>query len=110
MLPCKGQAAAGLLSPNSVGDDERTIGKTHRISRSLCGRVCNMPETNENVSEAAASIAKAKSIIRGPFKPLTDQIIDQDVKLPLVKLFEVADLQNQALEKLQIELERLTTH
>jgi uncharacterized protein with PhoU and TrkA domain len=80
------------------------------MSRSPCGRVCNMPETNENIAEAAASIAKAKSIIHGPFKPLTDQIIDQDVKLPLVKLFEVADLHNRALEKLRIEIERLTTH
>ena len=66
-----------------------------------------MPKTNTNISEAAASISKAKSIIHGPFKPLTDQIIEQDIKLPLVKLFEVADLHNQALEKLQIELQRL---
>lgn len=73
----------------------------------MCGRLCNMPKTNTNISEAAASISKAKSIIHGPFKPLTDQIIEQDVKLPLVKLFEVADLHNQALEKLQIELQRL---
>jgi hypothetical protein len=66
-----------------------------------------MPTTNTNISEAAASISKAKSIIHGPFKPLTDQIIEQDIKLPLVKLFEVAELQNRALEKLQVELERL---
>jgi hypothetical protein len=38
---------------------------------------------------------------------LTDQIKDQEIKLPLVKLFEIADLHNQALEKLQIELEKL---
>jgi hypothetical protein len=66
-----------------------------------------MTKINANIAEAAASIVKARNIIHGPFKPLTDQIIDQDIKLPLVKLFEVADLHNQALEKLQIELEKL---
>jgi hypothetical protein len=66
-----------------------------------------MPSTNAKISEAAASLSKAESIIHGPFKPLTDQIIDRDIKLPFVKLFEVVDLHNQALEKLQMELERL---
>jgi len=80
------------------------------VSHGVCGKLRNMPKTNANIAEAAASILKAKSIIHGPFKPLTDQIIDQDVKLPLVKLFEVADLHNQALEKLQIELEKLARH
>ena len=69
--------------------------------------MANMSKINANIAEAAASILKAKNIIHGPFKPLTDQIIEQDIKLPLVKLFEVADLHNQALEKLQIELEKL---
>jgi hypothetical protein len=66
-----------------------------------------MSEINANIADAAASILKAKNIIDGPFKPLTDQIIEQDIKLPLVKLYEVADLHNQALQKLQIELEKL---
>ena len=66
-----------------------------------------MAKINVNIAEAAASISKARNIIHGPFKELTDQIVDQDIKLPLIKLFEIADLQNQALEKLQIELEKL---
>ena len=69
-----------------------------------------MSKINANIADAAASILKAKSIIDGPFKPLTDQIIEQDIKLPLVKLYEVADLHNQALQKLQIELEKLAKH
>ena len=80
------------------------------MRRRVCGRVRDMPTTNANISEAAALLSKAKSIIHGPFKPLTDQIIEQDIKLPLVKLFEVVDLHNQALEKLQMELERLASH
>ena len=78
--------------------------------RGVCGRVPSMTKINANIAEAAASISKARSIIDGPFKPLTDQIIDQDIKLPLVKLFEIADLHNQALEKLQAELEKLAKH
>jgi len=66
-----------------------------------------MSKINANIADAAASILKAKNIIDGPVKPLTDQIIEQDIKLPLVKLYEVADLHNQALQKLQIELEKL---
>jgi len=69
-----------------------------------------MPRTNVNIAEAGAVILKAKGFIHGPFKAMTDQIIDQDIKLPLVKLFEIVDLQNQALEKLQIELEKLGKH
>jgi hypothetical protein len=85
---------------------EIRIATKHRV----CGKVGSMTKINANIAEAAASIVKARSIIDGPFKPLTDQISDQDIKLPLVKLFEVADLHNQALEKLQIELEKLAKH
>ena len=67
----------------------------------------DMAKINVNIAEAAASISKARNIIHGPFKGLTDQIADEDIKLPLIKLFEIADLQNQALEKLEIELEKL---
>jgi len=91
---------------DKIRDAEIRIATKHGV----CGRVGSMSKINENIAEAAASILKARSIIEGPFKPLTDQIIDQDIKLPLVKLFEVADLHNQALEKLQIELEKLVKH
>ena len=91
---------------DKIRDAEIRIATKHGV----CGRVGNMTKINANIAEAAASIVKARSIIHGPFKPLTDQIIDHDIKLPLVKLFEVADLHNQALEKLQIELEKLAKH
>jgi hypothetical protein len=39
---------------------------------------------------------------------MANQVTEPNIQLPLVKLFEVVDLQNQALEKLQIELEKLT--
>ncbi len=88
---------------DKIRDDEIRIATKHGV----CGTVDNMTKINAHIAEAAASIVKARSIIDGPFKPLTDQIIHQDIKLPLVKLYEVADLHNQALQKLQIELEKL---
>jgi hypothetical protein len=47
-------------------------------------------------------------IIQGQFRGMANQVTEQNIQVPLVKLFEVVDLQNQALEKLQIELEKLT--
>ena len=85
----------------------------YTVSAQVCAKLAlvlksdDMAKINVNIAEAAASISKARNIIHGPFKGLTDKIVDQDIKLPLVKLFEIADLQNQALEKLQIELEKL---
>jgi hypothetical protein len=101
-----------LLAPSSRALESAAAGPPTQgwMRRRVCDRIRNMPTTNVNISEAAASLSKAKSIIHGPFKPLTDQIIDRDIKLPLVKLFEVVDLHNQALEKLQMELERLASH
>jgi len=105
---CFGSSDSSGIREASICGPSETI--CIAVSHGVCGKLRNMPKTNANIAEAAASILKAKSIIHGPFKPLTDQIIDQDVKLPLVKLFEVADLHNQALEKLQIELEKLARH
>jgi hypothetical protein len=73
----------------------------------VCGRVGSMPKINVNLAEAATSIFKAKNIIQGPFRGMANQVTEPNIQLPLVNLFEVVDLQNQALEKLQIELEKL---
>ena len=66
-----------------------------------------MSKINANIAEAAESISKAKSIIEGPFRGMTDQITDQNIQLPLIELLEVVALQNEALEKLRIEVEKL---
>jgi hypothetical protein len=66
-----------------------------------------MPKINVNLAEAATSIFKANNIIQGPFRGMANQVTEPNIQLPLVNLFQVVDLQNQALEKLQIELEKL---
>jgi hypothetical protein len=66
-----------------------------------------MSKTNRNIAEAAESISKAKSIIEGPFRGMTDQITEQNIQLPLIELLEVVALQNEALEKLRKEVQKL---
>jgi hypothetical protein len=64
-----------------------------------------MPKPNANLADAASLIFKAKDFIHGPFKGMTDEIIEQDIKLPLVLLHDRSGIGKLFWTSTRVEVE-----
>ena len=54
---------------------------------------------NENLSASPNSISKARTIVQGGlFRVMASQVTDENIRIPLVKLFEAAEFPGVAGE------------